>query len=206
MTGLLAACGLLLGTGPDLVDKTLVVWVAPAEQQRGGGSALTIDDGRDRFGGKAIAGGKQSEGRSAIGAPIQAAPAQGVISRAVLITAAAINRADEDDRAGGGHDGLNALVAEDIGTQERPGVAAVGRAQQPQGVAAIEAVGVANKTDISPDLQSVIRPLADNTWFTSIELKVRSHFPPFSFCLFFIIILECFCERFVDLGRYSAPN
>ncbi len=51
MTGLLAACGLLLGTGPDLVDKTLVVWVAPAEQQRGGGSALTIDDGRDRFDG-----------------------------------------------------------------------------------------------------------------------------------------------------------
>ena len=31
--------------------------------------------------------------------------------------------------------------------------------------------GIANKTDISPDLASVIRPLADNTWFKSIELK-----------------------------------
>ena len=51
MTGLLVACGLWLGTAPDLVDKTLVVWVAPAEQQKRGGSALTIDDGRDRFDG-----------------------------------------------------------------------------------------------------------------------------------------------------------
>ncbi|MEI7986413.1 MAG: LamG-like jellyroll fold domain-containing protein [Armatimonadota bacterium] len=51
MTGLVLACELWLGTAPDLVDKTLVVWVAPAEQQKRGGSALTIDDGRDHFDG-----------------------------------------------------------------------------------------------------------------------------------------------------------
>ena len=33
----------------DLVDKTLVVWVAPSNLSQRGGSALTIDDGRDHF-------------------------------------------------------------------------------------------------------------------------------------------------------------
>ena len=34
---------------PPLNDKTLVVWVAPANLTQRGGSALTIDDGRDNF-------------------------------------------------------------------------------------------------------------------------------------------------------------
>ena len=34
---------------PPLTDKTLVVWVAPANLTQRGGSALTIDDGRDDF-------------------------------------------------------------------------------------------------------------------------------------------------------------
>ena len=38
-------------TVPRLVDKTLVVWVAPANLTQRGGSALTIEDGRDRFDG-----------------------------------------------------------------------------------------------------------------------------------------------------------
>ncbi len=36
---------------PDLADKTLVVWVAPANLTQRGGSALSIDDGRDHFDG-----------------------------------------------------------------------------------------------------------------------------------------------------------
>ena len=36
---------------PSLADKTLVVWVAPANLTQRGGSALTIDDGRDQFDG-----------------------------------------------------------------------------------------------------------------------------------------------------------
>ena len=36
---------------PPLADKTLVVWVAPANLTQRGGSALTIDDGHDRFDG-----------------------------------------------------------------------------------------------------------------------------------------------------------
>jgi len=34
---------------PPLIDKTLVVWAAPANLSQRGGSALTIDDGRDNF-------------------------------------------------------------------------------------------------------------------------------------------------------------
>ncbi len=34
---------------PALTDKTLVVWVAPANLSQRGGSALTIDDGHDHF-------------------------------------------------------------------------------------------------------------------------------------------------------------
>ena len=36
---------------PVLADKTLVVWVAPANLTQRGGSALTITDGSDRFDG-----------------------------------------------------------------------------------------------------------------------------------------------------------
>ncbi len=36
-------------TEPPLGDKTLVVWVAPTNLTQRGGSALTIDDGRDHF-------------------------------------------------------------------------------------------------------------------------------------------------------------
>jgi sucrose-6-phosphate hydrolase SacC (GH32 family) len=36
---------------PPLVDKTLVAWVAPANLSQRGGSALTLDDGRDHFDG-----------------------------------------------------------------------------------------------------------------------------------------------------------
>ncbi len=36
---------------PALRDKTLVVWVAPANLTQHGGGALTLDDGRDRFDG-----------------------------------------------------------------------------------------------------------------------------------------------------------
>lgn len=39
------------GTETALVDKTLVVWVAPANLTQRGGSALNLDDGRDRFDG-----------------------------------------------------------------------------------------------------------------------------------------------------------
>src|SRR5688572_14815361 len=38
-------------TVSPLIDKTLVVWVAPANLTQRGGSALTIEDGRDRFDG-----------------------------------------------------------------------------------------------------------------------------------------------------------
>jgi sucrose-6-phosphate hydrolase SacC (GH32 family) len=45
-------CSALAETpGPALADKTLVVWVAPTNLTQRGGSALTIDDGRDRFDG-----------------------------------------------------------------------------------------------------------------------------------------------------------
>ena len=36
---------------PELVDKTLVVWVAPANLAQRGGSALTIEDAGDHFDG-----------------------------------------------------------------------------------------------------------------------------------------------------------
>src|SRR5688500_14276782 len=36
---------------PPLRDKTLVVWVAPANLTQRGGSALTLEDGRDHFDG-----------------------------------------------------------------------------------------------------------------------------------------------------------
>lgn len=49
MTGLLAA--LCFHANQDLRDKTLVVWVAPSTLEQRGGSALTIDDGKDRFDG-----------------------------------------------------------------------------------------------------------------------------------------------------------
>lgn len=54
ITSAIAAIGCsVLAQAPDsaLVDKTLVVWVAPANVTQRGGSALTIDDGRDRFDG-----------------------------------------------------------------------------------------------------------------------------------------------------------
>ena len=43
------------------------------------------------------------------------------------------------------------------------------------------APGVAVKSELSPDIQSVIRPLADNSWFTAIELKVLAS-SRFGFC------------------------
>ena len=54
ITSAIAAIGcpvLAQAPGSALVDKTLVVWVAPANVTQRGGSALTIDDGRDRFDG-----------------------------------------------------------------------------------------------------------------------------------------------------------
>ena len=45
----LVASALAQTPQPPLADKTLVVWVAPANLTQRGGSALTIDDGRDNF-------------------------------------------------------------------------------------------------------------------------------------------------------------
>ena len=50
-TLLLAAAGIASAQNPEppLTDKSLVVWAAPANLTQHGGSALTLEDGRDHF-------------------------------------------------------------------------------------------------------------------------------------------------------------
>ncbi len=64
MTALLAATWLIFPSSihsSNLINKTLVVWVAPLFTHQSGGSALTIDDGRDHF--DAIVFGELSRGK-----------------------------------------------------------------------------------------------------------------------------------------------